>query len=312
MIKTASPVFGQLAALADPTRGRILLLLEQQALTVGEVCSVMQLPQSTVSRHLKVLVDEGWAAARSEGASRLYRIGNLRTGSRQIWDTVKAEVGSTVASQQDRLRLRAILEIRRDKSSAFFSAAAGDWDRMRLELFGSNAEVLPLLALRDDDLVVGDLGCGTAPISRMLAPFVARVIGVDASPAMLEAARSRAVGNMELREGKLEELPITDGELDVALFFLVLHYVVDPVIALKEAARALKPGGRLLIVDMMPHDNEEMQETMGHLWPGFATEQLNEWLKAAGFARVQHIALPVDARAKGPALFASRANKPTE
>ena len=92
----------------------------------------------------------------------------------------------------------------------------------------------------------------------------------------------------------------------------MLHYVVDPVIALKEAARALKPGGRLLIVDMMPHDNEEMQETMGHLWPGFATEQLNEWLKSAGFARVQHIALPVDARAKGPALFASRANKPTE
>ena len=312
MIKTASPVFGQLAALADPTRGRILLLLEQQALTVGEVCSVMQLPQSTVSRHLKVLVDEGWAAARSEGASRLYRIANLRTPSRQIWDTVKAEVGATIASQQDRLRLRAILEIRRDKSSAFFSAAAGDWDRMRLELFGSNAEVLPLLALLDDDLVVGDLGCGTAPISRMLAPFVSRVIGVDASPAMLDAARARAVDNMELREGKLEELPIKDNELDVALFFLVLHYVVDPVIALKEAARALKPGGRLLIVDMMPHENEEMQETMGHLWPGFTTEQLNQWLKAAGFPRVQHIALPVDARAKGPALFASRANKPTE
>lgn len=312
MIKTASPVFGQLAALADPTRGRILLLLEQQALTVGEVCSVMQLPQSTVSRHLKVLVDEGWASARSEGTSRLYRIGNLRSGSRQIWDTVKSEVSTTVASEQDRQRLRAVLELRRDKSAAFFSAAAGDWDRMRLELFGSNAEMLPLLALLEDHLVVGDLGCGTGQISRMLAPFVARVIGVDGSAPMLEAARLRGVHNVELREGVLEQLPIADGELDVALFFLVLHYVVDPLIALKESMRALKPGGRMLIVDMMPHDNEEMQEHMGHLWPGFSTQQLNDWLAAAGFPRAQHIALPVDARAKGPALFATRVTKPTE
>jgi ubiquinone/menaquinone biosynthesis C-methylase UbiE/DNA-binding transcriptional ArsR family regulator len=312
MIKTASPVFGQLAALADPTRGRMLLLLEQQALTVGEVCSVMQLPQSTVSRHLKVLVDEGWAAARSEGTSRLYRVGNLRSASRQIWDTVKAEVRGTVASQQDRQRLRAILELRRDKSAAFFSAAAGDWDRMRLELFGSNADMLPLLALLDQDVVIGDLGCGTGQVARLLAPFVARIVGVDASAAMLEAAQSRGLPNVQLRQGKLEELPIADGELDIALFFLVLHYVVDPVLVLKEAARALKPGGRLLIVDMMPHDNEEMQETMGHLWPGFSSEQLDEWLKAAGFSRTQHIALPVDARAKGPALFGLRAIKPSE
>lgn len=312
MIKTASPVFGQLAALADPTRGRILLLLEQQALTVGEVCSVMQLPQSTVSRHLKVLVDEGWANARSEGTSRLYRVGNLRNASRQIWDTVKSEVGTTVASQQDRQRLRAILELRRDKSAAFFSSAAGDWDRMRLELFGSNAEMLPLLALLEDHLVVGDLGCGTGQISRTLAPFVARIIGIDASAPMLEAARLRGVSNVELREGTLEQLPIADRELDVALFFLVLHYVVDPLIALKEARRALKPGGRMLIVDMMPHDNEEMRENMGHLWPGFSTDQLNEWLAAAGFPRAQHIALPVDARAKGPALFATRVTNPTE
>jgi ubiquinone/menaquinone biosynthesis C-methylase UbiE/DNA-binding transcriptional ArsR family regulator len=312
MIKAATPVFGQLAALADPTRGRMLLLLEHQALTVGEVCSVMQLPQSTVSRHLKVLVDEGWATARSDGASRLYRVGNLRPASRQIWDTVKSEVGATAASEQDRQRLRAILELRRDKSAAFFSSAAGDWDRMRLELFGANAEVLPLLALLEDDVVVGDLGCGTGQISRLLAPFVSRVIGVDASDAMLDAAKARSAFNVELRRGALEALPIADGELDVALFFLVLHYVVDPGVVLKEAARALKRGGRLLIVDMMPHDNQEMQETMGHLWPGFASGQMDEWLRSAGFPRSRHVVLPVDARAKGPALFAARVTKPSE
>lgn len=309
MIKTATPVFGQLAALADPTRSRILLLLEQQALSVGEVCSVMQLPQSTVSRHLKVLVDEGWATARSEGTSRLYRLAQLRPASRQIWDTVKPEVSGTPAGQQDRQRLSAVLEARRDRSAAFFSAAAGEWERVREELFGTGAELLPLLALLDPELVVADLGCGTAHISRTLAPFVRRVIGVDASEAMLEAARSRVPANVELRAGRLEELPIADSDVDCALLLLVLHYVVDPAAVLQEAARVLKPGGRLLVVDMMPHDREDLQETMGHVWLGFSSEQMHEWLHAAGFAASQLLPLPVDARARGPALFAARAIK---
>jgi SAM-dependent methyltransferase len=309
VIKTASPVFGLLAALADPTRGRILLLLEQQALSVSEVCAVLQLPQSTVSRHLKVLVDEGWARARADGASRVYRVARLDSSAAQIWTTVRTELASTPAAEQDRQRLEAVLEARRDKSAAFFSAAAQDWDRMRLELFGSNAELLPLLAMLDGDWVVGDLGCGTGQIARTLAPFVKRVIGVDGSTAMLDAARARSGADIEFREGQLEQLPMKDGELDVALMFLVLHYVVDPARALSEAARALKPGGRLLLVDMMPHDREEMRETMGHVWPGFSSTQLNEWLGAAGFERTRHIALPVDARAKGPALFALRTSK---
>ena len=312
MIKTASPVFGQLAALADPTRSRMLLLLEQQPLSVGEICTVMQLPQSTASRHLKVLVDEGWASARAEGASRLYRIANLRPSSRHIWETVRAEVANTSAGEQDRQRLTAVLEVRREKATAFFSAAAGDWDRMRAELFGSNADVLPLIALLDDELVVGDLGCGTGQIARTLSPFVRRVVGVDASDAMLHAARQRAGNNIDLRQGRLEELPIADGELDVALLFLVLHYVVEPARALSEAARVLKPGGTLLVVDMMPHDREDMRETMGHVWSGFSIDQMNLWLKSAGFARTRHVPLPVDARAKGPALFVTRSTKPSE
>ncbi len=308
-MKTATPVFGQLAALADPTRSRILLLLEQHALSVGEVCSVMQLPQSTVSRHLKVLVDEGWATARSEGASRVYRLAQLRPAARQIWDPVKTEVGNTPAGQQDRQRLTAVLAARRDRSAAFFSAAAGDWERVRSELFGSAAEVLPLLALLEPDLVVADLGCGTGQISRTLAPFVRRVIGVDASDAMLEAARERVPGNVDLRTGQLEHLPLTDDEADCALLLLVLHYVVDPPAVLAEAARVLKPGGRLLVVDMLPHDREELQETMGHLWLGFSNEQMNTWLQTAGFGATQLLPLPVDARARGPALFAARATK---
>ena len=205
--------------------------------------------------------------------------------------------------------MRAVLEARRDKSTAFFSAAAGDWDRMRRELFGSTNELLPLLALLDGDLVVGDLGCGTGHTARILAPFVRRVIAVDSSPAMLAAARARTESGVEFREGRLEDLPIADGELDVALLFLVLHYVVDPALVLREVARCLEPGGRLLLVDMMPHDREDIRETMGHVWAGFTDTQINEWLSAAGFGQPHHIALPVDARAKGPALFAARASK---
>ena len=309
MIKTATPVFGQLAALADPTRSRMLLLLEQHALSVSEVCSVMQLPQSTVSRHLKVLVDEGWATARSEGASRLYRQASLGSSSRQIWDTVRSEVAGTAAGQQDDQRLTAVLAARRERSAAFFSAAAGDWERVREELFGTSAELLPLLALLDPEMVIADLGCGTGQISRSLAPFVRRVIGVDASDAMLEAASAHVPANVELRAGQLEHLPINDAEADCALLLLVLHYVVDPVAVLAESARVLKPGGRLLVVDMMPHDREELQETMGHLWLGFSNEQVSTWLTSAGFGAVQVLPLPVDARARGPALFAARATK---
>jgi ArsR family transcriptional regulator len=309
MITAATSLFGQLAALADPTRSRMLILLEQQPLSVSEVCSVMQLPQSTASRHLKILVAESWASARSEGASRVYRLAKLPASARRIWETVRAEVAETAAAQQDRQRLTAVLEVRREKSADFFSAKAGDWDRMRLELFGSNAELLPLLALLDRDWVIGDLGCGTGHMARTLAPFVKTVIGVDASSAMLDAARARSSTRIEFRTGELEALPIAAAELDVALLFLVLHYVVDPASVLKEAARALKPGGQLLVLDMMPHEREELGETMGHLWMGFSAEQMNEWLRPAGFGGIQHISLPVDARAKGPALFATRAIK---
>jgi SAM-dependent methyltransferase len=239
-------------------------------------------------------------------------LAKLKAASRRIWDTVRAEVEATPAVEQDRQRLLSVLEVRRDRSVQFFSAAAGDWDRMRSELFGSNADMLPLLALLDERMVVGDLGCGTGQIARILSPFVKQVIGIDSSAAMLRAAQRRAPSNTQLRQGLLEALPIGDAELDVALLFLVLHYVVEPARALSEAARVLKPGGHLLLIDMKPHDREELRETMGHVWLGFSAEHINEWLNAAGLTRIRHISLPVDARAKGPALFVARASKPSE
>jgi ubiquinone/menaquinone biosynthesis C-methylase UbiE len=148
-------------------------------------------------------------------------------------------------------------------------------------------------------------------LSASLAPFVARVIAVDGSPAMLQAARARLGGfpNVETREGELERLPVADGELDAAVVFLVLHYLAEPDAALAQAARALKPGGRLLVVDMMPHDREEYLQAMGHVWQGFERERMERWMQDAGFRGVRYIPLPPDPAAKGPTLFAATARR---
>jgi ubiquinone/menaquinone biosynthesis C-methylase UbiE len=313
-MNTLAPrIFDRMSALSDATRSRMLLLLEGQELAVGEVCSVLQLPQSTVSRHLKVLCDEGWAVSRAEGPSRLYRMANAEIdgSGRQLWSLVRAEVEPTPAARQDAERLSGVLTQRRSKSREFFQTAAGEWDRLREELFGRRADLLALLALLDAEWTVGDLGCGTGPLSEALAPFVARIIAVDDSEPMLSAARSRLAGhaNVEVRAGSLESLPLADGSLDVALIFLVLHHVVEPARALTEAARVLRPGGRLLVVDMTPHDRAEYRQQMGHVWQGFPPAQLAGWMEAAGLGEPRYVALPPDPAAKGPGLFSAGAEK---
>ena len=307
----ARPIFDRLTALADPTRSRLLLLLDRYELTVGELCAALQLPQSTVSRHLKTLADEGWVSARAEGTSRRYTMPAtaLDPSARELWQLVREQVRATPSARQDLVRAERVLQERRTTSQAFFASAAGQWDRVRTELFGARAELAPLPALLDPSTVVGDLGCGTGHASAALAPFVARVIAVDDSDAMLAAARER-IGeraNVELRTGRLESLPIDDAALDVAVLSLVLHLAVDPAAVLREAARVLRPGGCLLVVDMQPHEREDYRATMGHLWLGFAPDQLDTWLTGAGFASLRLVALDPDPQAKGPALFTARA-----
>jgi ubiquinone/menaquinone biosynthesis C-methylase UbiE/DNA-binding transcriptional ArsR family regulator len=307
----ARPIFDRLTALADPTRSRLLMLLDRHELTVGELCVALQLPQSTVSRHLKTLADEGWVSARAEGTSRRYAMSGLALdpSARELWQLVRDQVSPTSSARQDLLRAERVLQERRTTSQAFFSSTAGQWDRVRAELYGSRTDLVPLAALLDPSAVVGDLGCGSGQTSAALAPFVSRVLAVDESSAMLAAARER-VGhhaNVELRSGRLEALPIDDGALDIAVLSLVLHFVVDPAAVIREAARALRPGGCLLIVDMEPHEREEYRSTMGHLWLGFSVEQMTAWLASAGFATPRIVPIAPDPQAKGPALFTARA-----
>ena len=306
-------VFQRLSSLSDETRGRLLHVLERRELTVTELTAVLQLPQSTVSRHLKILSDEGWVTSRAEGTSRYYRRTNrLDPDAQQLWEVVRDSLAESREAAQDEERAREVEARRRTRSQEFFRTAAGQWDSVREELFGAHPEFPALLALLDSEWVVGDLGCGTGQLVEELAPYVDRVVAVDESPDMLEAARGRlaSLANVEVRDGRLESLPVADGELDVALFSLVLHYVPDPQAALAEAARALRPGGRVLMIDMVAHGREEYRERMGHVWQGFTEDQVREWAEAAGFESVRYRHLPMADDAEGPLLFVATAAKP--
>jgi ArsR family transcriptional regulator len=301
-------LYDRLSALADPIRSRLLLLLERHELTVSELCAVLQLPQSTVSRHLKVLADAGWLSSREDGTSNRYRL-DLRAldpVARRLWTPVRDEVESFSAAARDAQRVKGVLAERHTRSQQFFASSAAQWDKLRAELFGSRTELFALVGLLEDFHVVGDLGCGTGQLAEVMAPFVRRVIAVDESAAMLRAAKARVspLGNVELRNGSLESLPIDDGALDIAVLSLVLHYIAEPAPVLAAIRRSLRPkGGRLLLVDMAPHDHADYRQTMGHVWLGFDQDQLESWGKSAGFKSTRYHVLPASPQAKGPTLF---------
>jgi ArsR family transcriptional regulator len=237
---------------------------------------------------------------------------DLDASARRLWALVRDQVGPTAAATQDQRRLQAALAERRTKSQEFFSSSAGQWDRVRDELYGERYYLAAMAAFADAGWIVGDLGCGTGQTSAALAPFVARVVAVDESAAMLQAARKRLHGieNIDLRRGELEALPIDDGRLDAATLMLVLHYLPEPQRAIAEVSRVLKPGGRVIVVDMLPHDRENYRQQMGHVWLGFSDDHVAHMLTDAGLGEIRIVPLAPDARAKGPALFVSTANKP--
>ncbi|WP_425153086.1 ArsR/SmtB family transcription factor [Candidatus Palauibacter sp.] len=312
---TTREMLSRFESLGDENRLRILTLLERHEFTVSELVSVLQLPQSTVSRHLRVLADDGWVRRRQDGKTRYYRLeGALEPGARELWRLTAESLSDAVWIAEDGERAASVLARRRERAAAFFSETAGGWDALRDDLFGRDARFAPLFGLLDPEWVVGDLGAGTGTLADTIAPFVKRVIAVDRSPEMLEAAAVRLGrhDNVDLREGELETLPLGDDELDVAVLMLVLHFAVDPGRVLAEAARVLAPGGRLVVLDMRAHGREEYRETMGHLWPGFSEDQMRGWMAAADLDAYRHIPLAPDPNASGPMLFAGTARKPSE
>ncbi|MCP3961530.1 MAG: metalloregulator ArsR/SmtB family transcription factor [bacterium] len=302
------------AILSEITRCRVLRLLERHELTVSELVSVLQLPQSTASRHLKVLADAGWVQSRRDGTSSLYQLAasSLDESAARLWELIRDQLAESDVSRQDQRRLESVLRRRRSRSQTFFTETASEWDRLRDELFGRRFDLQALLALLDRRWVVGDLGCGTGRTSEALAPHVTRVWAVDGSDAMLEAARERleGAGNVTFRRGDLEELPLEDATLDAAVLFLALHHTTEPERVLSEARRVMKPGARLLIVDMLPHDREDYRQRMGHVWLGFPRRTIVNALADHGFEDTTFQSLPADPEAQGPMLFVATATAP--
>lgn len=307
----APAILNQMSTASDATRARLMRVLERHELTVAELCSVLQLPQSTASRQLKTLSGGGWVTHRREGTTSLYRmmLDDLEPTARKLWLLVREQINNTPAAEQDDRRVERVLAERQTKSQQFFSSEAGRWDRYRSELFGNRFDLAALPAALDHTATVGDLGCGTGQMTETLAPFVGKVVAVDSSTEMLKAARKRLkeLDNIDIRRGDLTALPLDDGELDLAMVFLVLHHLPDPAAVLGEVARTLKPGGKVVVVDMLPHDHNEYQQTMGHIWLGFEPDQMRDWLTEAKLGDIKVTALPVDPEAKGPALFAASA-----
>lgn len=335
---STNPISDRLAALSDAVRLRILRLLEREELAVGEVARVVQLPQSTISRHLKVLSDGGWIAKRSEGTATLYRLtlDDLPASSRGLWiavrDLVRSPEGKRAGmdGDEDARRLASVLAERREDSLGYFGRLAGQWDDVRTELFGARFTPLGLLQLLPRDWIVADLGCGTGNASELLAPLVKRVIAVDQSRPMLDAAKkrleeagicdapgttlakrqSRGTATIEFIEAELTRLPLKDSSVDAAVCFLVLHHLEKPVDALREMRRIIRPGGVALIVDMVEHNRTIYRPSMGHRWLGFSEHAMTEHMTAAGFDKPRYTPLPSDTQAKGPGLFACTAHIP--
>lgn len=307
-----------LAALAEPTRLRVLRVLDGHELSVGELAQVVQLPQSTVSRHLKVLADSGWLVRRSEGTATLYRVifDELDHAARALWMAVRDEFErrpDVNEGREDTRRLKAVLAARRTDSQTFFGRVAGEWDSLRTGLFGERFTGEALLALLPRDAIVADVGCGTGNIAEQVSPWVARVIAVDSSQPMLDAARRRLGdrSNIDFVHASGESLPLASASVDISIATLVLHHVEQPATLLREMARITRPAGRVLLVDMLDHNREDFRRVMGHKHLGFDRTSIESLLRGVGLEATTFRELSREVDAKGPGLFVAVGTRPS-
>lgn len=312
--RSTADIAAQIAALGDGVRLRVARIVQSHELAVGEIGKVLQLPQSTVSRHLKALADAGWVRRRQEGTASLFTLvpDDLSPGTRAVWAALRAEADGMSDAADDDRRVRAVLAERRTDSQSFFGRVAGEWDAVRNDLFGVRFTSHALLALLRKDWVVADLGCGTGNAAELLAPFVRHVFAVDNSPPMLAAAkdRLRGVKNVTFVESSVEKSMLPDRGVDAVVSVLLLHHLDDPVVCLREARRTLRTnhgGGTMLVVDMLAHSRDDYRRTMGHRHLGFSPQRMREMFRAGGFADTTYHELPGDPDGKGPGLFVATA-----
>ena len=294
-------LLAMLRAAADPTRLRLLLILREAELTVSELTQILGQSQPRVSRHLKLLCDAGLILRFKEGSWVFYRSAEKGAGSELggVLVTLAERDADTLAS--DRRRLVAVREARAAEAAAFFKANADDWERIRsLHAPEKDVEagIARLLQAQPVESLL-DAGTGTGRMLELLAPSIKHGVGIDVSPEMLAIARDRLasakIQHCQVRLSDVFRMPFatgtSDNGFDAALFHQVLHYLDDPQAAVAEAARVLKPGGRILIVDFAPHDLEFLRSELAHRRLGFSDKEVQGWFEALNLKPVDSIAI---------------------
>ncbi len=284
--------------LGDPTRLRLMRLMAECELSVMELADVTQLAQSRVSNHLKLLREEGLIQERRDGAWRHYRVDTdrLPETARPLWDAVEQAWQADNQLAADAARLQQVLARRDSTRGQFFETFAGEWDAIRSEMFGDSIARHVLRHFVPSDVVVADIGSGTGYTIELLGDRPAKIIAIDNSDAMLGVARrkveSLGLDNVEFRTGDAHEPPLKRGEADLVTFVMVLHHLDEPARAIASAAKGLKPGGQLIVVDFLQHQETWVRDVLHHRWLGFAREQLDEWLEKAGLVTQSWSVLP--------------------
>jgi ArsR family transcriptional regulator len=289
-----------LRVIADPNRLRILLLLKGEELSVAELQEILVMGQSTISTHLSQLKKAALVEDRRTGKNNLYRL-SAPPGD-GVLDEILANAEKEIPeAAQDQAECRRVLRKRQDRMRSFFDSVAGRLgkDYVPGKTWKSMAEALLRLM---PPMVIADLGAGEGAFALLLAQRAQRVIAVDSSAGMIDVGRDQAqrngITNVDFRIGDMEELPIGDGEVDLVFFSQSLHHALHPDRALCEAARILKPHGRVVILDLAKHRYEEAREVYADEWLGFSEAELEEMLAKAGFVAVETSL--VDKETEGP------------
>lgn len=300
-----------LKSLADHTRLRLIGILAHGEFTVQELTEILQMGQSRISRHLKILTEAGILTTRKQGTWSYFRLNGDNEFFRGIRETLLENIDSIAEYRSDQEGVARILDERRRKSQDFFDRHARQWDHLASEIIPVSAYADQLLERIKSPNIAVDIGVGTGRLLDPLADVAQQVIGVDHSASMLDEARKRTsdadLENIELRLGEMTHLPIADAVADCAILNMVLHHAPHPPTVLAEVNRTLQPGGQLLIADFGEHEHEWLRERMADQWLGFARQSLDNWLNEAGFQVSDYI--EIEAKDNIPVIFVLSAQK---
>ena len=282
-----------LKAAAEPTRLRLLAMLARGELTVTELTRVLHQSQPRVSRHLKLLCDAGLLERLPEGAWVFYRLADHGESARWARTLLELLPADDHELTRDLERLDRVRRERAERAAAYFSDNAASWDRIRRLYAGEAAVERAMLEAAGEEEIgdLVDLGTGTGRVLEVFAARIRHGVGIDESHEMLNVARAkldvRGITNCQVRRGNVYDVPLSSACADLVTVHQVLHFLDDPAAALKEAARLLRPDGRLLVVDFAPHGLEFLRADYAHRRLGFTDEEVTRWCKAAGLGAVK-------------------------